>query len=66
MCCYTALPCPTYKVENGWTKIFRNFVHHKCYRDYQLFGSYVRKCLPNGEWSGNTPICVKKSMQGVI
>ena len=65
MRCYTALPCPTYKVENGYTKYYHNSVKHICNHHYQLFGSDKRECLPNGEWSGNAPICVKKSMQGV-
>ena len=60
--CFTALPCPTYKVENGWTKNFRNFVYHGCRWGYQLFGSVVRKCLLNGAWSGNTPVCIRKGM----
>ena len=66
MHCYSAaLPCPTYEVENGQTEHLQNLVRYKCYPHYHLFGSHERKCLPNGEWSGNTPICVKKGMQGV-
>ena len=61
ICYCIALPCPTYKIENGWLKYIRQTVHHKCRVGYQLFGSFLRKCLRNGEWSGNTPVCVRKS-----
>ncbi|KAM7397999.1 hypothetical protein PAMA_006057 [Pampus argenteus] len=29
----------------------------ECYSGYTLRGSAVRDCLPNGKWSGYTPIC---------
>ena len=64
--CYTALLCPTYKVENGWSKYIWNFLYHKCRHGYQKFGSFIRKCLPNGEWSGNTPVCIRKGMKGFM
>ena len=60
-CNCAVLPCPTYKIENGWSNYFRKIVHHKCRLGYQLFGSFLRKCLLNGEWSGNTPVCIRKS-----
>ena len=63
---YTVHPCPTYKVENGRSKYIRNFLHHKCRHGYQGFGSFIRKCLPNGEWSGNTPVCILKGMKGFM
>ncbi|XP_041656630.1 complement factor B-like [Cheilinus undulatus] len=37
------------------------FVHnvttYECYSGYSLRGSQARTCLPNGKWSGYTPIC---------
>ncbi|XP_077402407.1 complement factor B-like isoform X2 [Vanacampus margaritifer] len=37
------------------------FVHNEttyaCYSSYNLLGSSRRECLPNGKWSGFTPIC---------
>ncbi|KAK2828628.1 hypothetical protein Q5P01_019662 [Channa striata] len=37
------------------------FVHnattYECYSGYTLRGSSRRVCLPNGKWSGSTPIC---------
>lgn len=39
----------------------RYYVHnqttYECYSGHKLRGSSRRVCLPNGKWSGSTPIC---------
>ncbi|XP_059208412.1 complement factor B-like [Centropristis striata] len=42
-------PQPKYFVDNETT--------FECYSGYRLQGSDRRVCLPNGKWSGSTPIC---------
>ncbi|XP_037324059.2 complement factor B-like isoform X2 [Pungitius pungitius] len=56
--------CPDPNVlQNGNVSPFleRYFVHnettYECYSGYTLKGSTKRVCLPNGKWSGSTPIC---------
>ncbi|XP_041863649.1 complement factor B-like isoform X2 [Melanotaenia boesemani] len=34
-----------------------NTTTYTCYSGYTLRGSSTRTCLPNGKWSGSTPIC---------
>uniref|UniRef100_A0A3B5PYB9 Sushi domain-containing protein n=1 Tax=Xiphophorus maculatus TaxID=8083 RepID=A0A3B5PYB9_XIPMA len=34
-----------------------NETSYECYSGYTLRGSSKRICLPNGKWSGSTPIC---------
>ncbi|XP_051256245.1 complement factor B-like [Dicentrarchus labrax] len=34
-----------------------NETSYECYSGYTLRGSSTRVCLPNGKWSGSTPIC---------
>ena len=41
-------------------------MHHKCRPGYQIIGSFVRKCLLTGEWSGNTPICIRRGLQRIM
>lgn len=42
-------PQEKYFVDNETT--------YECYSGYTLRGSARRVCLPNGKWSGSTPIC---------
>uniref|UniRef100_A0A8C4EHG7 C3/C5 convertase n=1 Tax=Dicentrarchus labrax TaxID=13489 RepID=A0A8C4EHG7_DICLA len=42
-------PQERYFVDNGTS--------YECYFGYTLRGSSTRVCLPNGKWSGSTPIC---------
>ncbi|XP_041808468.1 complement factor B-like [Chelmon rostratus] len=34
-----------------------NETSYECYSGYTMRGSSTRVCLPNGKWSGSTPIC---------
>ncbi|XP_042354606.1 complement factor B-like [Plectropomus leopardus] len=34
---------------------------YECYSGYTMRGSSKRVCLPNGKWSGSTPICSRDS-----
>ncbi|XP_065917760.1 A disintegrin and metalloproteinase with thrombospondin motifs 4-like [Dysidea avara] len=57
----SALHCPVLdEVKNGHTKYIQSHVVHKCNPGYKLFGSAIQRCLPNGTWSGNTPVCIQK------
>ncbi|XP_061154620.1 complement factor B-like [Syngnathus typhle] len=38
-----------------------NETTYECYHGYTLRGSARRECLPNGKWSGSTPICSRDS-----
>ncbi|XP_034034299.1 complement factor B-like isoform X2 [Thalassophryne amazonica] len=38
-----------------------NVTTYECYSGYTLYGSSRRVCLPNGKWSGPTPICSRGS-----
>uniref|UniRef100_A0A3B4ZS29 C3/C5 convertase n=1 Tax=Stegastes partitus TaxID=144197 RepID=A0A3B4ZS29_9TELE len=38
-----------------------NVTTYDCYSGYTLRGSTSRRCLPNGKWSGSTPICSRDS-----
>ncbi|XP_013858624.1 complement factor B [Austrofundulus limnaeus] len=46
-------PQESYFVDNETT--------YECYSGYTLRGSVKRTCLPNGKWSGLTPICSRDS-----
>ncbi|XP_077597411.1 complement factor B-like [Stigmatopora nigra] len=46
-------PQEKYFVDNETT--------YECYSGYTLRGSDRRVCLPNGKWSGSTPICSRDS-----
>ncbi|XP_077361198.1 complement factor B-like [Festucalex cinctus] len=46
-------PQEKYFVDNETT--------YQCYSGYKLRGSASRVCLPNGKWSGPTPICSRDS-----
>ncbi|XP_078121876.1 complement factor B-like isoform X2 [Sander vitreus] len=46
-------PQEKYFVDNETT--------YECYSGYRLRGSSRRVCLPNGKWSGSTPICSRDS-----
>uniref|UniRef100_A0A8C9YCL8 C3/C5 convertase n=1 Tax=Sander lucioperca TaxID=283035 RepID=A0A8C9YCL8_SANLU len=46
-------PQEKYFVDNETT--------YECYSGYRLRGSSRRVCLPNGKWSGSTPICSRGS-----
>ena len=34
---------------------------YACNKGFQLIGSDTRECRPSGEWSGEAPICKRKS-----
>ena len=38
-----------------------NETTYECYSGYTMRGSSRRVCLPNGKWSGSTPICSRDS-----
>ncbi|KAJ4930198.1 hypothetical protein JOQ06_019204 [Pogonophryne albipinna] len=38
-----------------------NETTYECYSGYTMRGSARRVCLPNGKWSGSTPICGRES-----
>ncbi|KAM6911649.1 complement factor B-like [Lycodopsis pacificus] len=38
-----------------------NETTYECYSGYTMRGSSKRVCLPNGKWSGSTPICSRDS-----
>ncbi|XP_022618132.1 complement factor B-like [Seriola dumerili] len=38
-----------------------NETTYECYSGHRLRGSFRRVCLPNGKWSGFTPICSRDS-----
>ncbi|XP_017273663.1 complement factor B-like [Kryptolebias marmoratus] len=38
-----------------------NETSYECYSGYLMRGSTKRICLPNGKWSGSTPICSRDS-----
>uniref|UniRef100_UPI0037E91815 complement factor B-like n=1 Tax=Semicossyphus pulcher TaxID=241346 RepID=UPI0037E91815 len=44
--------------ENYFVK---NETTYECYSGYSMRGSGRRTCLPNGKWSGPTPICSRDS-----
>ncbi|CAB1433092.1 unnamed protein product [Pleuronectes platessa] len=46
-------PQEKYFVDNETT--------YECYTGYTMRGSSRRVCLPNGKWSGSTPICSRDS-----
>ncbi|XP_068571958.1 complement factor B-like [Cebidichthys violaceus] len=46
-------PQERYFVDNETT--------YECYSGYTMRGSSKRVCLPNGKWSGSTPICSRDS-----
>ncbi|KAM9348846.1 complement factor B-like [Symphorus nematophorus] len=46
-------PQEKYFVDNETT--------YECYSGYTMRGSSRRVCLPNGKWSGSTPICSRDS-----
>ncbi|XP_040006908.1 complement factor B-like [Xiphias gladius] len=46
-------PQEKYFVDNETT--------YECYSGYTMRGSNRRVCLPNGKWSGSTPICSRDS-----
>ncbi|XP_073336041.1 complement factor B-like [Pagrus major] len=46
-------PQEKYFVDNETT--------YECYSGYTMRGSSSRVCLPNGKWSGSTPICSRDS-----
>ncbi|XP_033995925.1 complement factor B-like [Trematomus bernacchii] len=39
----------------------KNETTYECYSGYTMRGSARRVCLPNGKWSGSTPICSRES-----
>lgn len=43
---------------NGTT--YNSAVEYHCIPQYQRFGPYLRKCMDNGEWSGDIPRCESK------
>ena len=34
---------------------------YACNKGFQLIGSDTRECRPSGEWSGQAPICKRKT-----
>lgn len=62
--CFAVVECPDPNVlEYGnvsppQEKYFvNNETTYECYSGYTMRGSSSRVCLPNGKWSGATPIC---------
>ncbi|XP_040035733.2 complement factor B [Gasterosteus aculeatus] len=62
--------CPDPNVlQNGniLPSLERYYVHNEttceCYSGYTRKGSSNRVCLPNGKWSGSTPICSRDSAE---
>lgn len=68
MFCFAVVECPDPNVlEYGdvsppQEKYFvDNETTYECYSRYTMRGSSRRVCLPNGKWSGSTPICSRDS-----
>ncbi|XP_075343488.1 complement factor B-like [Odontesthes bonariensis] len=61
-CKLVQCPDPTV-IENGVAEPYleryfvTNITTYECYSGYTRKGSSIRTCLPNGKWSGYTPIC---------
>lgn len=65
--CFAVVECPDPNVmEYGEVsppqeKYFvKNETTYECYSGYTMRGSARRVCLPNGKWSGSTPICSRE------
>ena len=42
-------------------------LHYSCSEGFNLVGTASQECLPTGEWSSSTPLCMPgKSMGGVV
>ena len=59
--CLVLYYCPAYSsMKNGHVNYKGLKAFHRCNSGYQLFGSKIRTCLPNGRWSGGMPVCISK------
>lgn len=56
--------CEVPTIENGTVFIKNNLIgsvaRFYCHPDLVLFGSKIRQCQQNGQWSGNTTLCKRK------
>lgn len=66
--CFAVIECPDPNVlEYGDVSppqekyLVHNETTYECYSGYTMRGSSKRVCLPNGKWSGSTPICSRDS-----
>ncbi|XP_072230703.1 complement factor B-like [Leuresthes tenuis] len=65
-CKLVQCPDPTV-IQNGGVEPYleryfvTNITTYECYSGYTMKGSSIRTCLPNGKWSGRTPICSRDS-----
>ena len=41
------------------------YVRYLCNPGYTMIGPAVRRCLPSGKWSGNTPTCKKCELTAI-
>lgn len=54
------------EIENGrviimnGTTTYNSAVEYHCIPQYERIGPYLRKCMENGEWSGEEPRCESK------
>ena len=51
------------QIENGRvivmndTTTYNGAVEYHCIPHYERVGQFLRKCMENGEWSGEEPVC---------
>uniref|UniRef100_A0A8D0GC18 Sushi, von Willebrand factor type A, EGF and pentraxin domain containing 1 n=1 Tax=Sphenodon punctatus TaxID=8508 RepID=A0A8D0GC18_SPHPU len=43
---------------NGSIFSYGEYVQYMCFQGYELHGTPLRHCLPNGSWSGSLPSCL--------
>ena len=41
------------------------YIRYLCNPGYTMIGPAVRRCLPSGKWSGNTPTCKVKNVNSL-
>ena len=55
------LECPSPSLKGVKIGVVRGaIVEYECPANFHLFGSSIRQCLSNGEWSGIEPVCLRK------
>lgn len=59
--CVKTLLCPPMDISNGVLTFSHNYsaVEYSCNIGYELFGNKVRRCMSNGSWDGEAPLCRK-------